>query len=257
MPIIINADDFGMSKEITDAIVDCFVRGAISSTTMIVGSKDSSRAAALAKKYNIPVGLHLNLDYGMPISEFVKNRSIVDASGELNVSKFNLTISKNIMSEIWNEIQAQIECFTNYGLKMTHIDSHHHIHCHPFIVALLLLKRRELPKKIRTIRNFESSKTFTKYGFFLWLYKKVVHYLFSFYFTTTDNFTGIRDYQSKNIIAQVKRIMLSAPVGVLEVMCHPGNEEEYAFLVSDEWKELCRVYDSSFINFNDLPFGGA
>ena len=59
--IIINADDFGRSQAETDVILECYERRRITSATAMVFMKDSERAATLARKADLDVGLHLNL----------------------------------------------------------------------------------------------------------------------------------------------------------------------------------------------------
>jgi len=59
--LIINADDWGRSREETDVALSCWQQGTLSSVTAMVFMKDSERAASLAKKANLNVGLHLNL----------------------------------------------------------------------------------------------------------------------------------------------------------------------------------------------------
>jgi predicted glycoside hydrolase/deacetylase ChbG (UPF0249 family) len=58
--VIINADDFGRSRLVTDRILSCYKQGSITSTSAMVFMEDSQRAVDLAKEYSIDVGLHLN-----------------------------------------------------------------------------------------------------------------------------------------------------------------------------------------------------
>jgi predicted glycoside hydrolase/deacetylase ChbG (UPF0249 family) len=58
--LIINADDWGRSRETTDRTLECWERGSISSVSAMVFMEDSVRAAALARERGIDTGLHLN-----------------------------------------------------------------------------------------------------------------------------------------------------------------------------------------------------
>jgi predicted glycoside hydrolase/deacetylase ChbG (UPF0249 family) len=65
--IIINADDFGISSSANSAIAKLFKNGVISSATIMTTLGNSSRQAmCLAKKLDIPVGLHFNLTLKNP-----------------------------------------------------------------------------------------------------------------------------------------------------------------------------------------------
>src|SRR5690242_4058716 len=59
--LIINADDWGGDPGITDRIYDCVRHGSVSSASGMVFMSDSERAAAIARRDSIDIGLHLNL----------------------------------------------------------------------------------------------------------------------------------------------------------------------------------------------------
>ncbi|KAL3860438.1 hypothetical protein ACJMK2_010561 [Sinanodonta woodiana] len=65
--LIINADDFGYSKERDEGILDCFMRGAISSSTVLINAVNVKDGINKAKQVGLPIGLHLNLTEGKPI----------------------------------------------------------------------------------------------------------------------------------------------------------------------------------------------
>src|SRR3954468_2789696 len=67
--LIVNADDWGRSQAETDATLACFQEGRISSTTAMVFMGDSERAAELARKAGIDVGLHFNLSEPFTVSD--------------------------------------------------------------------------------------------------------------------------------------------------------------------------------------------
>ena len=58
--LIINADDWGRSLAETDAALECYKAGRITSASAMVFMGDSERAAELAKENKLDVGLHLN-----------------------------------------------------------------------------------------------------------------------------------------------------------------------------------------------------
>src|SRR6185369_10838794 len=58
--LILNADDWGRDSKTTNMILDCVVRGSVSSTSAMVFMEDSERAAALARQHRVDCGLHLN-----------------------------------------------------------------------------------------------------------------------------------------------------------------------------------------------------
>src|SRR3989442_10508533 len=62
--LIVNADDWGRSRDETNAAFECHKRRRLTSVSAMVFMEDSERAAELAKEENSDVGLHLNFDEG-------------------------------------------------------------------------------------------------------------------------------------------------------------------------------------------------
>jgi predicted glycoside hydrolase/deacetylase ChbG (UPF0249 family) len=139
--LIINADDFGINKSITDAIIDCHKNGIITSTTLMSNMPFAEYAASKAKSFpGLSVGLHLNLTQGKPISNPSQIRNIVDSAGNLsnaflqNKSKLN----KSAQDQIFLELEAQLKFALNLGLKISHFDSHNRIQKIPAVLSAMI-----------------------------------------------------------------------------------------------------------------------
>ncbi|TLG77076.1 chitin disaccharide deacetylase [Culicoidibacter larvae] len=144
--IIVNADDFGLTKNVSNGIVEAWKNGIVTSTTMMMNLGESTDyAIELAKKYpDLPIGVHLNIRMGKPLTEGLTN--IVDENGDLY--KQNLQdLAGYDLNEVEQEYRAQIKKFYAAGLVPTHIDSHHHSHGVPGIddVTLKIAKEFDLP----------------------------------------------------------------------------------------------------------------
>ena len=131
----INADDFGRSESVNYAIAECFERGYISATSLMVNMPYCDQAVLLSKEkgFYLNVGLHLNISEGFPLSESIKKRpKFVCKDGKFNKgfmkSIFNkLFLSLDDKKALTEEIDAQITKYNSYGLK-SHIDTHQHMH---------------------------------------------------------------------------------------------------------------------------------
>uniref|UniRef100_A0A8D0HGC0 Carbohydrate deacetylase n=1 Tax=Sphenodon punctatus TaxID=8508 RepID=A0A8D0HGC0_SPHPU len=73
--LIITGDDFGYCPRRNQGITECFLAGAISNVSLLVNGNAAQDAAQLARRYNIPIGLHANLSEGSPVCEALKNNS--------------------------------------------------------------------------------------------------------------------------------------------------------------------------------------
>ena len=54
--LVVNADDFGYGKERNIGIVECFLKGAVTSASVMINARYTNHAIDEARKYCIPLG---------------------------------------------------------------------------------------------------------------------------------------------------------------------------------------------------------
>ncbi len=256
MQVIINADDYGRDKKTTDAIADCFLQHKITSTTMMVVHEDCERASGIAREIGLPTGLHLCLDEGRPAADPAKITTLLDQQGNLRVTSKRLFSGKVRQGELFLELGAQIKKMDELGLRMTHLDSHHHLHCHPLVLPVFFMNRQRLPRllKIRIPRNFEPGSRLKLYGMLKYSYKMSAKFLLGYFFKTADYFTSITSYLDNHTM-QLEKILAAVPRrnSSIEIMCHPGELEQYSFLLKKiDLDHLASVKDINFIDYSRL-----
>ncbi|MHB1390243.1 MAG: carbohydrate deacetylase [Thermoleophilia bacterium] len=221
--LIINADDFGLTAGINRAVIECFQRGAVTSTTLMVNAGAARDAAALAAtNRGLGVGLHLNLTAGAPTLPPEKVTSLVGANGKfpgLQQMLVRLTLGRARTGELEAEVLAQIERCRELGVEPTHVDSHHHLHAHPRLRGILAWAcRRAGIKKARGYRMAMRSP------------KAAAIRLASLIpvggdaLLTPNRFSGIEAMGDRDM-ATALAAELSSTRGVLEFMCHPGHAD--------------------------------
>ncbi len=126
--ILFNADDFGLTKGVTDGIVQAHLNGCISSTTLMMNGMATDYAVQLAKKVpSLDVGIHLVLTWGgKPVHPDVPG--LVDKDGSFKFTNRYQTEEPPNPEEVKKEWRAQLDAFLATGLPLHHIDSHHHVH---------------------------------------------------------------------------------------------------------------------------------
>ncbi|XP_027669894.1 carbohydrate deacetylase isoform X2 [Falco biarmicus] len=134
--LIVTGDDFGYCPRRNQGIVDCFLAGAVSNVSLLVNGSAAADAAKLARRHNIPIGLHANLSEGSPVCEVLKkNSSLLNQDGFFHGKMgFRTALSKGLlnMSEVKQELKAQVELFHELtGHLPPHMDGHQHIHVLP------------------------------------------------------------------------------------------------------------------------------
>lgn len=126
MNLILNSDDFGISKGMNYGVIDAHLEGTLSSTTALVGAPHIKHAVNLAKDMpKLGIGVHLSIDF---FKCFSKNEKLMGENG--NLIKFTTDPSDYIsVQDVITEWECQITEFQKlFGYFPTHFDSHHHVH---------------------------------------------------------------------------------------------------------------------------------
>ncbi|MCI9217900.1 MAG: ChbG/HpnK family deacetylase [Dorea sp.] len=163
--LLINADDFGISSEVNEAIKECFSKELINRTSIMVNMPAYNEAIEIAKVCNFKdkVGLHINIMEGNPLTEDIKH-TLFCTNGVFNGEVFKKTVNrfwlnKNTRKALEKEIRAQIEKYLEDGFCLKHIDSHEHSHTNYSVMNVLnpLLHEYEF-KSVRLSRNIPHKK---------------------------------------------------------------------------------------------------
>lgn len=137
LPVIVHADDFGETVEITEGICLAIAAGIVTSTSVMVnmpGSADALRRAPQLSQ-EASFGVHLNLCEGRPLT---RGATLRDASGEF-LRKWTLTAralaGKLSLPDLEAEVAAQIAALCDAGVRVSHLDGHKHLHQLPIVCA--------------------------------------------------------------------------------------------------------------------------
>jgi len=150
--LIVNADDFGFNREITDGIIEAHQKGVVTSTTLMANMPAAAYAVEQSQACpDLSVGLHVNLTLGKPLSEPQHIPSLVRSDGQfLDRPTFFRRANRGQLnsSELRREISAQLQQVIDLGLTPTHADSHHHsTSCiQPYFAKLAVLKEANITR---------------------------------------------------------------------------------------------------------------
>ena len=126
MKVIINADDFGYTKAVTEGIIEGYHRGIIRSTTALCNMEYVEYGKKLLKDCpNLAVGVHLTLTLGKSLTQ---NQTLTDEFGYFYKPEM---LQEHMFDpqEVYLEFKAQIEKYIEiFGRKPSHLDSHHGMH---------------------------------------------------------------------------------------------------------------------------------
>ena len=227
--IIINADDWGGSRALTDPVLACFREGRITAVSAMVFMDDSERAADLAKEYSVDSGLHLNFSERFT----ARNASTQLRESQDRIARFltrgrygQLFYNPTLRQEFRYVYQAQFDEFCRlYGDPPSHFDGHRHMHlCSNMLVDALI------PAGQRVRRSFsfwpgEKSVFNRAYRFLVDCQLARRYRLTDFFFSLLQCLRAER----------LGRVLELARIRKVELMTHPAVIEENAFLMSEKW----------------------
>lgn len=136
MRLVVTGDDFGYCPRRNQGVVDCFLTGGITNVSLLVNGAAATQAAELAKRHNIPIGLHANLSEGVPVCPSLQQDStLVNHSGYFHGKMgFRHCLERGQLSikQVKMELRAQVKLFTELtGHLPHHMDGHQHVHVLP------------------------------------------------------------------------------------------------------------------------------
>lgn len=197
--LIVNADDFGYSEAVNYGIIRAHTHGVLNSATVMMNMPGAEHALELSKKYpDLGLGVHLVLTCGKPLLQ--GHRTIVQPNGSFYKSPTLLFNEAIDTEEVKKEWVAQIERFLSLGGRLTHLDSHHHVHGHPELQAVIaeLANSYHVPVRIGRENSIPGTTPF------------------STVFAGDFYGDGVSEQTLTNIISNAKY------GDVVEIMTHPG-----------------------------------
>jgi len=152
--LIVNADDLGWTRGISDGIFVAHREGIVTSASLMVNQPASEYAIRQARNYpELGVGIHLNLCEGAPVLPRHEVPTLVRADGSFYPAELatrRLWRWQISPREIEAEFRAQIRWMKSRGVLPTHADSHHHLHVYP--CAAVAFRRALLAEGVHRAR---------------------------------------------------------------------------------------------------------
>ena len=259
--LIVNADDFGFTRDVNAGIVEAHCRGILTATTLMATGGAFDDAVRLAKETpSLDIGCHLVL---------------VGAPG------FPATIPQLVRAvalrriRIYDELARQVRRIVDAGLNPTHLDTHKHTHLLPPVLEAVARiseefripwvrrpfdfplqpggvggAKRAWISRLMRLRNGGFQNAFARH-----------------HCRSTVWFAGFRltgRYRAGDLASLIRAL----PEGITEFMCHPGRcgedlraastrlkesrEEELRALIAPEVRVALAESGVTLASFRDL-----
>lgn len=245
--LIINADDLGLWSSVDDGILAAWQGGAISDSTVFATAPDLPAVLQRAGAAGLPVGIHLNLTYGAPLSHPAEIPALVTPAGLfMKRTQWTLPLPPD---QVRRELTCQVARVLALGWSPTHLDSHHHVHGYPEVLAIVieLAQAHRLP--VRAVTP-EMRTTLRHAGI-----------------ATPDHFT-MAFYAEEATVATLRRLVEACPGGTLELMTHPGyanldlpssyrkdRERELSALTDPVWRKELVARGIALVGYREATGG--
>jgi predicted glycoside hydrolase/deacetylase ChbG (UPF0249 family) len=230
--LIVNADDFGLSRGVNRGIVDAHEHGIVTSASLLVNAGAAAEAAAYAREHTrLSVGLHVDLE---PAGRRWLRRSVAER-GAASPERAAAALGR------------QLARFRRHvGRDPTHLDSHHHVHRDAALRPIFADAADRLGVPLRHV-------------------DPEVRFRGDFYGHTAEG----RPEPDAITPDALIRLLEQLPDGIVELGCHPGYADGlkawYRHERAQEVRSLCdpRVraavdrLELRLVSFADLPRRGS
>ena len=268
--LIVNADDFGRSHSINQAVIRAHREGILTTASLMVNEPASAEAVELARQNpDLGVGLHLTFLCGRSALSHEEIPALVNHAGDFTNNPagagFRYFFQRGLREQLRAELHAQFARFRNTGLPLDHVNGHLHLHLHPVIFRLLM---RDAPKlgfdRVRLTfdpfwLNLRLSSGYLGYRashalIFHTLSARARPALRRGGFRHTDAVFGLLQ-NARVDEAYVCALLNRLPAGDSELYSHPSLDEfknEFDALVSPRARQQVKATGIELIRYRDL-----
>jgi hopanoid biosynthesis associated protein HpnK len=268
--LIVNADDFGRSPSINQAVIRAHREGILTTASLMVNEPHAAEAVALARQNpQLGVGLHLSLVCGVSALAPPQIPQLVNSHGRFSdnpvATGCRYFFSSQCRRQLPLEIEAQFEKFLATGLPLDHVNGHLHFHLHPVVFEILMAKADHY--KIKTLRlTNDPFRLNARLAGGRWLYRlahAAIYRILSARARPALAQRGIRHTGAvfgllQNALvdtAYVTKLLPLLPPGDSELYSHPSLDQfknEFDALVQPNVKTLAAQLGVQLIRYQDL-----
>jgi len=224
------ADDFGLDAGINAAILRAHREGVLTGASLMMGQPGTAEAVEMARDFpGLEIGWHLHLCDSQPLTmrAWPWGRSPVKAG-------LCLVLSPSCRRRILQEISRQWQAFLETGLPCRFINSHHHLHLHPWVA-------REMCRVLGSFGNlwFRGGR-FRALGTGESFTARVTRYVGALragalsgagFPRCADSVWGVNRLHRMDA-AEIRNVAESLPAGLHEFLFHPTSREGDADLLA-------------------------
>lgn len=226
--VLINADDLGLWPSVDRGIFAAWSARAIGDSTVFANAPELERILRQAGEQHLPVGIHLNLTFGRPLSDPADLPAMVTSDGCF--MKRQRWPSPLPVEQIRREFTRQVERVLALGWQPSHLDSHHHVHTYPEVLAVVIELARAYRLPVRSV-DAKLHAALREAGI------------------PTPSCFSMDFYGEHATVATLIRLVDTCADGTLEIMAHPGYADSGlpSSYTTDREHELAALTDPGWL----------
>ncbi len=222
--LVVNADDFGFTRDVNAGIVEAHRRGIVTATTIMANGAAFDDAVKLAfENPALDVGCHLVLTQGESVA-----RPGAPLPATVGALLRALALGR---VPVYDELAAQVRRILGAGLRPSHLDTHKHTHAAPSVLAAVARisqefaipwVRRPFDLPLRAASAAIPARVRIASRLLGFPRRRFDAALAAHGCRTTDHFAGFR-LTGRLRTAELVHLIGLLPPGSVEFMCHPGR----------------------------------
>lgn len=228
MQIVINADDLGLSPDVNTAILTALDEGICTSASILANGPATAALAGVLDRYpGVSFGVHLNLTEFAPLTPVAPLRPLMDGD---QLGPRCLDLDRGQVDAVFEEWCAQVIRVRELGVRLSHLDSHQHVHYQPLLFRAL--KRVQARFGIERVRGMATWRPGGGAGALVQIlragrFARAIR-MDTPASVTTDGFGSVRVFRTL-----LEEGLLTG--SSFEIMCHPGNPHDPAYAEEMAW----------------------
>jgi predicted glycoside hydrolase/deacetylase ChbG (UPF0249 family) len=252
--LIINADDYGICREVNAAVEQLAMANSLGGVSVLANGECWAQAVDFLRLHpGLSAGIHLNAVEGLPIADSPSVKAIVGKHGSFvgvgTLLKRWMIHPVAVSRAIETEWRAQIERILRSNVRLTHADSHQHLHAFPpaYRCAVRLCDEYRIPalrrpcecgtKPMRQLSSF-ALRTSISIARAITPRTALRH---------NDRFLGFRRAGAYAIAEMIEDLQMTSD-GLIEVALHPSIEDGIPYQHFSGDRERRALLDASLFD---------
>lgn len=233
--LIVNADDFGLCERINAGIVRAHEAGIVTAASLTAVGRAFEAAVAQSRRLPaLDLGVHLTLVAERPLLPGGSSLTGADGRFAAGAGAFlGRWLAGGIRrADVRAELAAQIERVLDRGIRVTHLDSHQHLHALPGVldIVLELAGRYHIPFVRAPVEVVAGHRALAGRGIRRWIEAGALRVFWTAARLAGPGrphrppplFLGFLDGGRLDSGRLARLIAALRPGRVYELMCHPG-----------------------------------